>query len=274
MRGRVWPSCPPAMRSWSRARRWRRARSTTSTASRCRPSWPRHGGTPVVHRTAADTLEDLSRAVDACLDEDLLVFSGGSSVGERDLDPGRDPRQGRGAVPRHRREAGQADARSGASTASSYSACRATPRRACRTPTSCWCRCCAAWPACRAGGCGPSGCRSARASCRRTAGTSSIPCASWTARPCRPSRRQGDITSMSQADGYIEIDAGTDLVDAGHPGGREILLVPRVTSAVEASLPPHAARQAAALSRTRTARPAPTGKSGSSCPGDRRSPDR
>ena len=40
---------------------------------------------PVPHRTAVDTLEDLSRAVDECLAEDLLVFSGGSSVGTRDL---------------------------------------------------------------------------------------------------------------------------------------------------------------------------------------------
>ncbi len=44
-----------------------------------------HGGEPVAYRTAQDTLEDLSRALDTCLQEDLLVFSGGSSVGERDL---------------------------------------------------------------------------------------------------------------------------------------------------------------------------------------------
>ena len=44
-----------------------------------------HGGEPVLHRTAVDTLEDLSRAVDECLADDVLVFSGGSSVGERDL---------------------------------------------------------------------------------------------------------------------------------------------------------------------------------------------
>lgn len=44
-----------------------------------------HGGVPVPYRTAADTIEDLSRAVDECLEQDLLVFSGGSSVGERDL---------------------------------------------------------------------------------------------------------------------------------------------------------------------------------------------
>ena len=44
-----------------------------------------HGGVPVIHRTAVDTLEDLSRAVDECLADDVLVFSGGSSVGTRDL---------------------------------------------------------------------------------------------------------------------------------------------------------------------------------------------
>ena len=44
-----------------------------------------HGGVPVTFRTAVDTLEDVARAVDDCLAEDLLVFSGGSSVGRRDL---------------------------------------------------------------------------------------------------------------------------------------------------------------------------------------------
>jgi molybdopterin molybdotransferase len=44
-----------------------------------------HGGVAVPFRTAVDSLEDLSRAVDECLGEDLLVFSGGSSVGHRDL---------------------------------------------------------------------------------------------------------------------------------------------------------------------------------------------
>jgi molybdopterin molybdotransferase len=44
-----------------------------------------HGGEPELHRTAADTIDDLSAAIDSCLAADLLVFSGGSSVGERDL---------------------------------------------------------------------------------------------------------------------------------------------------------------------------------------------
>jgi molybdenum cofactor synthesis domain-containing protein len=44
-----------------------------------------HGGSPVAHQTAQDTLADLERAIDRCLNEDVMVFSGGSSVGERDL---------------------------------------------------------------------------------------------------------------------------------------------------------------------------------------------
>jgi molybdenum cofactor synthesis domain-containing protein len=44
-----------------------------------------HGSAPIAYRTAADTIGDLSRAVDECLENDVLVFSGGSSVGERDL---------------------------------------------------------------------------------------------------------------------------------------------------------------------------------------------
>jgi len=44
-----------------------------------------NGGIPVPSRIAADSIDDLSRAVDECLAQDVLVFSGGSSVGERDL---------------------------------------------------------------------------------------------------------------------------------------------------------------------------------------------
>jgi molybdenum cofactor synthesis domain-containing protein len=44
-----------------------------------------NGGIPVPYRTASDTIDDLSRAVDECLEQDVMVFSGGSSVGERDL---------------------------------------------------------------------------------------------------------------------------------------------------------------------------------------------
>ena len=44
-----------------------------------------HGGVPVVLPAAHDTIDALSAAIDSALAEDVLVFSGGSSVGERDL---------------------------------------------------------------------------------------------------------------------------------------------------------------------------------------------
>jgi molybdenum cofactor synthesis domain-containing protein len=45
----------------------------------------RHGGVPEVLATAADTLDDLHTAIDAASAADIVVFSGGSSVGEKDL---------------------------------------------------------------------------------------------------------------------------------------------------------------------------------------------
>jgi molybdopterin molybdotransferase len=44
-----------------------------------------HGGVPVILPTAEDTVDALSAAIDTALAEDVLIFSGGSSVGERDL---------------------------------------------------------------------------------------------------------------------------------------------------------------------------------------------
>jgi len=44
-----------------------------------------HGAIPKPFATAQDTIEALERAIDACISCDVLVFSGGSSVGERDL---------------------------------------------------------------------------------------------------------------------------------------------------------------------------------------------
>jgi molybdenum cofactor synthesis domain-containing protein len=44
-----------------------------------------HGGVPMPFATAQDTIEALEAAIDACASCDVLVFSGGSSVGERDL---------------------------------------------------------------------------------------------------------------------------------------------------------------------------------------------
>jgi molybdenum cofactor synthesis domain-containing protein len=44
-----------------------------------------HGGIAAPRPPAGDTIEALERAVDECLWSDVIVFSGGSSVGERDL---------------------------------------------------------------------------------------------------------------------------------------------------------------------------------------------
>ena len=44
-----------------------------------------HGAAPEPHEPIADTIDDLTDALDACADADVIVFSGGSSVGERDL---------------------------------------------------------------------------------------------------------------------------------------------------------------------------------------------
>ena len=44
-----------------------------------------HGGVPIVYPTVEDSLQALTAAVAATEGEDIVVFSGGSSVGERDL---------------------------------------------------------------------------------------------------------------------------------------------------------------------------------------------
>ena len=45
----------------------------------------RHGGVSVPLPITVDSVDELSRALDAALAHDIIVFSGGSSVGERDL---------------------------------------------------------------------------------------------------------------------------------------------------------------------------------------------
>jgi molybdopterin molybdotransferase len=44
-----------------------------------------HGALPVPQPTASDSITDLQRALHLSLAEDVVLFSGGSSVGERDL---------------------------------------------------------------------------------------------------------------------------------------------------------------------------------------------
>ena len=45
----------------------------------------RHGGVPVALPASGDSIDELSRALDAAGACDVIVFSGGSSIGERDL---------------------------------------------------------------------------------------------------------------------------------------------------------------------------------------------
>ena len=109
MRGRASPSFPPATKSSTRAAPLAPGHIYDINKFTLSSVFAEHGGVPVLYRTAVDTMDDLSRAVDECLREDVLVFSGGSSVGERRPDPRRDCGEGRGALPRHRAETGQAD---------------------------------------------------------------------------------------------------------------------------------------------------------------------
>jgi molybdenum cofactor synthesis domain-containing protein len=106
-----------------------------------------HGGVAAPISTARDTLDALDRALNECLRHDLIVFSGGSSVGERDFIL--DVVERRGEVRFHgiAMKPGKPTL-FGWSRARPCSACRATPPRACRTPTSCWCPRFAAWRAC------------------------------------------------------------------------------------------------------------------------------
>ena len=173
-----------------------------------------HGGEPAAYRTVHDTTEDLSRALDACLEEDLLVFSGGSSVGERDLIL--DLLAARGEVIFH----GIA-VKPGKPTAFGTVAGKlffGMPGY----PTSCLSNAYILLaPALR---------RMARLP-PQAAGSIALPLSERIA--SAPGRHQvltvrivertavpafkasGDITSMSQADGYIEIPAGTDVVEQG-----------------------------------------------------------
>ena len=173
-----------------------------------------HGGEPAAYRTAGDTFEDLSRALDACLKEDLLVFSGGSSVGERDLIL--DLLAARGEVIFH----GIA-VKPGKPTAfgtvagklffgmpgyptsclsNAYILLAPALRRVARLP-----------PQAIRSVTLPLSERIASAPGRHQFYTVRI--VDGAAVPAF--KASGDITSMSQADGYIEIPAGTDVVERG-----------------------------------------------------------
>ena len=173
-----------------------------------------HGCVPVPFATAEDTHEALDGAIDACLTCDVLVLSGGSSVGERDLIL--DAIRRRGEVVFH----GIA-LKPGKPTA--FALVDGKPVFAMPgNPTSCLSNAYVLMvPALR---------HIARLPPHR-AGVVSLPLGRPIVSPAgkhqvctvcivggeaMPAfKSSGDITSMSQADGYIEIGAETDIVAKG-----------------------------------------------------------
>jgi len=173
-----------------------------------------HGGVPTPFATAQDTIEALERAIDACASCDVLVFSGGSSVGERDLIL--DVIKRKGEIVFH----GIA-VKPGKPTV--FGTINGKPMFGMPGyPTSCLSNAYMLLvPALRS---------MARLGPRHTA-TVSLPLGqrivSTTGRhqfytvkvvdgQAMPAfKASGDITSMSQADGYIEIPAQTDIVEKG-----------------------------------------------------------
>jgi molybdopterin molybdotransferase len=173
-----------------------------------------HGGVPMPFSTAQDTIEALEKAIDACSACDVLVFSGGSSVGERDLIL--DVIRKKGDIVFH----GIA-VKPGKPTV--FGTINGRPMFGMPGyPTSCLSNAYMLLvPALRA---------MARLAPRHTA-TVALPVGQrivsttgrhqfYTVRivdgQAMPAfKASGDITSMSQADGYIEIPAQTDIVEKG-----------------------------------------------------------
>ena len=173
-----------------------------------------HGCEPLVVRTAADTIDDLTRAIDECPPHDVLVLSGGSSVGTRDLVL--DVLRAKGDVLFHgiAVKPGKPTAFGRIGTAlvfgmpgyptsclsNAYILLAPALRQLARLPAP-------ARPAVRL----PLAERVVSASGRHQFYTVRI--SNGAAMPAF--KASGDITSMSQADGYIEIDAATEAVEAG-----------------------------------------------------------
>jgi molybdopterin molybdotransferase len=173
-----------------------------------------HGCVPLPVRSAADTIEDLHGAIDACPPHDVLVLSGGSSVGTRDLVL--DVLRARGEVLFHgiavKPGKPTAFGRLGdalvfgmpgyptSCLSNAYILLAPALRRLARLSDP-------ARPAIRL----PLGAAVASVKGRHQFYTVRIAqSAAWPA-----FKASGDITSMSQADGYIEIDAETEHVAAG-----------------------------------------------------------
>lgn len=176
----------------------------------------RHGGRPVALASPGDSIEYLDRVLDAALAYDLIVFSGGSSVGDRDLV--RDVIGSRGTILFH----GIA-VKPGKPTAFAVigsSLFLGMPGN----PTSCLSnayillipvlRKLAGLPAWEP--------RVVDAPLARRINSATDRHQFYTVRlvdgRAEPAfKGSGDITSMAHADGYIEIPANTDAIDAGTP---------------------------------------------------------
>ncbi len=174
----------------------------------------RHGGLGVPLPAVGDTIEELTRAIDAAVAHDIVVFSGGSSVGERDLIL--DVLRARGTVHFH----GIA-VKPGKPTA--FGAIDGTPFFGMPgNPTSClsngymllapFLRRVARFPDWE-----PTIVEAPLT--RRIVSTTGrhqfYPVRLVEGRAEPAFKGSGDITSMAHADGYIEIPAQTDVVEAG-----------------------------------------------------------
>jgi molybdopterin molybdotransferase len=173
-----------------------------------------HGAVPVPYPTSADTLDDLGRALDTAIAEDLVIFSGGSSVGERDLIL--DAIAARGEIVYHGIAVkpgkptlfGVVDGTPVLGMPGYPTSCLSNGymlvvpmlRRMARLPE-------AVERTVRL----PLGQRVVSTTGRHQFYTVRV--ANGTAMPAF--KASGDITSMSQADGYIEIPAQTDIVEKG-----------------------------------------------------------
>ena len=173
-----------------------------------------HGGIPVAFPTVPDNLDELGATVEACLELDLLVFSGGSSVGERDLTL--DVIQQKGELLFH----GIA-VKPGKPTV--LGTIGATPVLGMPGyPTSCLSNAYMLLVPMlrRMAGLPPYQYRTVSATAAQRIVSTTGRHQFYTVRVAEGQavpafKASGDITSMSQADGYIEIPAQTDIIEQG-----------------------------------------------------------
>ena len=216
-RGRASPSSRRATRSSTRASRSKPGHIYDINKFTLSAILREHGAAPVPYPTAPDNVPDLERALEACLAEDVVIFSGGSSVGERDLILDVVDRMGEVLFHGIAVKPGKPTLFGTIDGHSRCSACPATRPRACRTRTCCSSARSGRWP-----GCPEWAPRIARLPLGQRVVSTTGRHQFYTVRivegQAMPAfKASGDITSMSQADGYIEIPAQIDVVEKGEP---------------------------------------------------------